>query len=310
MKRGRMSNVQCQGSVICELCYRVSAAARGVQWLIDSAVPPPPPPGIPTLCSRRQFLEPRLPHRAPADSQRLFVIQQDGVVRVLHHDTIQTRPFLDLRGRSRSAANRGSWSSRSIRSMRRTAALSSISPPGQQPPHRSLQRVERSGQRRRGDGRYHPEGGALPGRAITTAASCSSGPDGMLWAGTGDGGGGGTIRRERPEQARAARQAAAARREAGASGHDPHQQSFSRPTRAARPRCGRTAAQSGGGSHSIARPGTCTSGTWGQKDPATEEKVSHFFLAPTPRDIQRGRETVNTASGFEHSLPTAGQAAD
>jgi len=120
----------------------VFAAALGVQGFIDSAVPPPPPPGIPTLYRVGNFSSPRLPHAPPADSQRLFVIQQDGVVRVLHHDTIQTRPVPRPPRPIGSAANRGLLSSRSIRSMRRTAASSSFHHPGHAASASSLQRVE------------------------------------------------------------------------------------------------------------------------------------------------------------------------
>src|SRR3989454_215449 len=77
------------------LCLSLVTACKG---FIDSAVPPPPPPGVPALQRVGNFSSPVYLTAPPADTQRLFVIQQDGAVRVLHHDTIQTRPFLDLRG--------------------------------------------------------------------------------------------------------------------------------------------------------------------------------------------------------------------
>jgi len=43
----------------------------------------------------------------PADSQRLFVVEQGGAIRVLHNDTVRTRPFLDLSGRISSGGERG-----------------------------------------------------------------------------------------------------------------------------------------------------------------------------------------------------------
>src|SRR5882762_10795549 len=69
--------------------------------------PPPPPPGAPTLSLVGNFASPVYLTAAPGDSQRLFVVQQDGAVRVLHHDTIQTRPFLDLRGQIAFAGEQG-----------------------------------------------------------------------------------------------------------------------------------------------------------------------------------------------------------
>ena len=69
--------------------------------------PPPPPPGSPTLSLVGDFASPVYLTAAPADTQRLFVIEQGGRVLVLHHDTVQSRPFLDIRGQIAAGGEQG-----------------------------------------------------------------------------------------------------------------------------------------------------------------------------------------------------------
>src|SRR5258706_11084023 len=78
------------------LCLFLVTACKG---FIDSAVPPPPPPGSPMLYRVGNFSSPVFVTAAPGDSARLFVVEQAGRIVVLHHDTIQTRAFLDIRGK-------------------------------------------------------------------------------------------------------------------------------------------------------------------------------------------------------------------
>src|SRR5258708_31532398 len=69
--------------------------------------PPPPPPGSPMLSLVGNFASPVYLTAAPGDTQRLFVVEQAGRVLVLHHDTVQSRPFLDIRGQIAAGGERG-----------------------------------------------------------------------------------------------------------------------------------------------------------------------------------------------------------
>jgi len=83
----------------------VVAVCTSCKHFLDS--PPPPPPGTATLRSIGSFNSPTYLTAAPGDTSRLFVVEQGGAVRVLHHDTTETRPFLDLRGQIASGGERG-----------------------------------------------------------------------------------------------------------------------------------------------------------------------------------------------------------
>jgi len=74
---------------------------------IDIPPPPPPPPGTPTLELVGDFASPVYLTAAPADSHRLFIVEQNGAIRVLHNDTTQARPFLDLTGKVSTGGERG-----------------------------------------------------------------------------------------------------------------------------------------------------------------------------------------------------------
>jgi len=80
------------------------AACNG---FLDHGTPPPPPPGSPALHLVGNFSSPVYLTAAPGDTRRLFVVEKDGRVLVLHHDSIQTRPFLDLTGRVATSGEQG-----------------------------------------------------------------------------------------------------------------------------------------------------------------------------------------------------------
>ncbi len=85
-------------------CLLLLSACNG---FIDSTTPPPPPPGTPTLALVGNFTNPVYLTAAPADTQRLFVVEKDGRVVVLHHDSIQARPFLDITSRVATSGEEG-----------------------------------------------------------------------------------------------------------------------------------------------------------------------------------------------------------
>jgi glucose/arabinose dehydrogenase len=170
-------------------CLLLLAACNG---FIDSAVPPPPPPGVPTLSRVGNFAEPTYLTAAPGDSQRLFVVERQGTIRVLHHDTAQARPFLDLRGQIQTgfveqgllsmafdpqyAANGRFFvyftnPNGDIRIVR--YKVSSDRDSADEATADTILRV------------------AHPGQSNHNGGQLQFGPDNMLWLGTGDGGGGG-----------------------------------------------------------------------------------------------------------------------
>jgi len=170
-------------------CLLLLAACNG---FIDSAVPPPPPPGVPTLSRVGNFAEPTYLTAAPGDSQRLFVVERQGTIRVLHHDTAQARPFLDLRGQIQTGfVEQGLLSmafdpqyavngrffvyfnnpNGDIRIVRYN--VSSDRDSADEATADTILRV------------------AHPGQSNHNGGQLQFGPDNMLWAGTGDGGGGG-----------------------------------------------------------------------------------------------------------------------
>ncbi|HEY3220338.1 MAG TPA: PQQ-dependent sugar dehydrogenase [Gemmatimonadales bacterium] len=154
--------------------------------------PPPPPPGAPALHHVGNFSGPVYLSAPPADTQRLFVVERGGTVRVLHHDTTQTRPFLDLSGQVQTGyveqgllsiafdpeyATNGRFFvyfnnlNGDIRIVRYT--VSSDPDSADETTADTILKVPHPGQ-------TNHNGGQL-----------QFGPDSMLWAGTGDGGGSG-----------------------------------------------------------------------------------------------------------------------
>ena len=74
---------------------------------LDQATPPPPPAGSPRLQLVDNFTSPVYLTAPPGDTVRLFVVEQGGRIQVVHHDTTQVRPFLDLQGKISSGGERG-----------------------------------------------------------------------------------------------------------------------------------------------------------------------------------------------------------
>ncbi len=70
--------------------------------------PPPPPPGTPTLQALgTSFSNPLYVTAPPVDSQRIFVVEQGGRIRILRHDTLLAGSFLDLSSKISSGGERG-----------------------------------------------------------------------------------------------------------------------------------------------------------------------------------------------------------
>jgi glucose/arabinose dehydrogenase len=157
---------------------------------LDGGTLPPPPPGTPMLQLVGDFTEPVYLAAAPGDTVRLFVVERGGTVRVLRHDTTQLRPFLDLSGQIQTgfveqgllsiafdpqyAANRRFFvyftnPAGDIRIVRYT--VSSDPDSADEATADTILRV------------------AHPGQSNHNGGQLQFGPDGMLWAGTGDGGG-------------------------------------------------------------------------------------------------------------------------
>jgi glucose/arabinose dehydrogenase len=155
--------------------------------------PPPPPPGTPTLQLITNQLSSPVYATAPlGDTLRLFVVQQSGLVRVLRRDSLLATPFLDLRGKIAAGGERGLLSlafhpqyaangrfyvyftdlNGNIRIVRYlvSAADSNVAD------SLSADTVLAV---------------AHPGQANHNGGQLQFGPDGMLYAGLGDGGGGG-----------------------------------------------------------------------------------------------------------------------
>jgi glucose/arabinose dehydrogenase len=153
--------------------------------------PPPPPPGTPMTHLVGNFSAPTYVGAPATDSARLFVVEQGGRVVVVRHDTILSRPFLDITSHVASGGERG---------------LLSIA---FDPQYASNGRFFVYFTNLAGDirvVRYNVSGDpdsanaasadtviaiAHPGQSNHNGGQLQFGPDGMLYAGTGDGGGGG-----------------------------------------------------------------------------------------------------------------------
>lgn len=155
--------------------------------------PPPPPPGTPMLqLVTDQLSAPLFATSPPGDTLRLFVVQQGGLVRVLRRDTLLTTPFLDLRGKIAAGGERGLLS---LAFHPQYAANGRFyvyftDPNG----HIRIVRYLVSA----ADSNVADSLSAdtvltvaHPGESNHNGGQLAFGPDGMLYAGLGDGGGGG-----------------------------------------------------------------------------------------------------------------------
>ena len=149
------------------------------------------PPTVADLSRVGNFNQPVYVAVIPADTARLFVVEQAGIVRLVRHDTIQTRPFLDLSGQISSGGERG--------------LLSIAFDPQFATNHRFFVYFTNPG----GDLRIvryttssDPDSAdeatadtilaiPHPGQSNHNGGQLQFGPDNMLWVGTGDGGGNG-----------------------------------------------------------------------------------------------------------------------
>ena len=163
----------------------------GCHGFLDHGMPPPPPPGAPALHFVGTFSSPVFLTAAPGDTRRLFVVEQYGRIVVLHNDTIQTRPFLDLTGRIAAGGEQGllslafdpQYATNGRFFVYFTDAAGDI-------------RIVRYNVSSNPDSANETTADTVlkvphPGQTNHNGGQLQFGPDGMLWAGTGDGGGGG-----------------------------------------------------------------------------------------------------------------------
>ena len=69
--------------------------------------PPPPPPPTPALQPLGTFSSPVFITSPTGDTARLFVVEQAGRIRVLRHDTLLATAFLDIRGTINAGGEEG-----------------------------------------------------------------------------------------------------------------------------------------------------------------------------------------------------------
>src|SRR5438045_4045230 len=82
----------------------ILALCTGCKGFLDESVNQS---GLPTLLRIGQFNSPVYVTAPPGDTGRLFVIEQGGTIRVLHRDTLQARPFLNITSKVLSGGERG-----------------------------------------------------------------------------------------------------------------------------------------------------------------------------------------------------------
>jgi glucose/arabinose dehydrogenase len=166
--------------------------ATACNSFLDTPTPPPPPTGSPVLALVDSFAFPLYVTSPPADSQRLFVVQQGGRVMVRHNDSGITRTFLDLQGQISSGGERGLLSlafhpdyatngrfyvyftnpAGDLRIVRYTVSATDPDSADEATADTVLEVPH-------------------PGQSNHNGGQLQFGPDGMLYIGTGDGGGDG-----------------------------------------------------------------------------------------------------------------------
>lgn len=149
------------------------------------------PTGVADLSRVGNFDQPTYVTVIPGDTTRLFVVEQAGIVREVRHDSILTRPLLNLTGRISSGGERG--------------LLSVAFDPQFATNHRFFVyftnlngdlRIVRYTTSSDPDSADEATADTIlaiphPGQSNHNGGQLQFGPDGMLWIGTGDGGGGG-----------------------------------------------------------------------------------------------------------------------
>jgi glucose/arabinose dehydrogenase len=139
------------------------------------------------------FASPTYVTHAPGSGGFLYVVQQRGSVRVLRHGRLRGRPFLDVKGRVSSGGERGLLSIAFDPRYRRNHLFYAYYTNR----HGSIEIDEfraSSNTRARARTRRRVIVIAHPGAANHNGGQLEFGPDGYLYAGTGDGGGAGDPR--------------------------------------------------------------------------------------------------------------------
>src|SRR6266513_5001672 len=150
-----------------------------------------PPTGVPSLFMVGTFSNPVYVTTAPGDSARLFVVEQGGRIRVLHHDTTLARPFLDIHTAVLSGGERGllsvAFHPQYATNGRLYVYYTNLNGDIR------IVRFNVSSDRDSADRATADTVLKIPHPVNDNhnGGQLQFGPDGMLWAGTGDGGGGG-----------------------------------------------------------------------------------------------------------------------
>src|SRR6266487_1306628 len=102
-----MSNDQCSMIKLLPCLLLLGACAEPAT---PNPPPPPPPPPGPVLHSIGDFTNPTFLAAPAGDTGRLFVTERIGRIRLLKHDALQARPFLDIVGKMSSTDENGLYS--------------------------------------------------------------------------------------------------------------------------------------------------------------------------------------------------------
>ena len=149
------------------------------------------PHGVADLSRVGNFDQPVYVAVIPGDTARLFVVEQAGIVRELRHDSIQTRPLLNLTGRIASGGERGllciAFDPQFATNGRFFVYFTD---------HNGDLRIVRYNVSSDRDSTDEATADTIlaiphPGQANHNGGQLQFGPDNMLWIGTGDGGGSG-----------------------------------------------------------------------------------------------------------------------
>jgi len=151
----------------------------------------PPASGAPTLqLVSSQLVSPVFVTSPPGDTGRLFVVQQGGRVRIIRHDTLLATPFLNITGHITAGGERGllSLAFHPLYATNRWFYVYYTNPVGD---IRIVRYTASSADTNVADSLSGDTVLAVahPGQANHNGGQLQFGPDGMLYAGLGDGGG-------------------------------------------------------------------------------------------------------------------------